>query len=57
MRPVLFQATRGRARRIPELPMRVPGGRDVRQAPAIGGYRDKDMDLCVYTHRSTSLSV
>ena len=44
-------ATGGRASaatcRVTQVPMRVPGGRDVRQAPAIGSHRARDVDLCV----------
>ena len=39
-------AGKQRARRIAREPMRVPGGRDVRQTPAIVG-DSRDVELCV----------
>ena len=47
-------AAGGRARtpRVPGMPMRVPGGRDVRQAPTIGSHGDRDVELCVCKHRA-----
>ena len=44
---ILHSSCHWGARGITKVPMRVPGGRDVRQAPAIGGYTDKDVDLCL----------